>query len=136
VYQHRLLSPIFWTPNARHELLPEAEAQRTLEAVSSMPLFGVYAGRDSPAPALSTDHGKAIDSNPACAGLDQTQVSASHNAWPWVTFAQPETESVRVGVCAACQWGYSLGRGAPANSMVPEGMAFYTPLSQPLPETL
>ena len=27
-------------PNARHELLPEAGAQRTLEAVSSMPLFG------------------------------------------------------------------------------------------------
>jgi hypothetical protein len=27
-------------PSARHELLPEAGAQRTLEAVSSVPLFG------------------------------------------------------------------------------------------------
>ena len=27
-------------PNARPELLPEAGAQRTLEAVSSRPLFG------------------------------------------------------------------------------------------------
>jgi hypothetical protein len=30
----------FQKPNAGHEPLPEAGAQRTLEAVGSMPLFG------------------------------------------------------------------------------------------------
>jgi hypothetical protein len=35
----------FWKPNARPELLPEAGArnERTLEAVSSRPLFGAVA---------------------------------------------------------------------------------------------
>ena len=33
-------------PNAGGELLPEAEAQRTLEAVSSRPWFGAGMGRD------------------------------------------------------------------------------------------
>jgi hypothetical protein len=32
---------IIVSPNTGHELLPEAGAQRTLEAVSSMPWFGV-----------------------------------------------------------------------------------------------
>ena len=32
-----------WASNARPELLPEAGAERTLEAVSSRPLFGPYA---------------------------------------------------------------------------------------------
>jgi hypothetical protein len=40
-----LSTPAELMPNARHEPLPEAGAQRTLEAVGSMPLFG--SGYDS-----------------------------------------------------------------------------------------
>jgi hypothetical protein len=39
-------TPYLKKPNARTELLPEAGAQRTLEAVSSRPLFGAGADMD------------------------------------------------------------------------------------------
>jgi hypothetical protein len=39
-------------PNARRQLLPKAGAERTLEAVSCMPLFGMGKGLDS-APGVS-----------------------------------------------------------------------------------
>jgi hypothetical protein len=34
-------------PNAGHQALPEAEAQRTLEAVGSMPLFGLHTATET-----------------------------------------------------------------------------------------
>jgi hypothetical protein len=44
-------------PNARPELLPEAGAQRTLEAVSSRPLFGAECHTNGGPPLLPGPYG-------------------------------------------------------------------------------